>query len=213
MFQPLLLFPFHPLCHSNDPEHRNLALRLPTPAPVYVSSTHAGCGRRPKLAFSSSTSVLFLSLPGATTHLPVTLTSSLLFAPSRRSTPNFLPTSSPTELMSATLHFTISTSLPSLLFSLSEQREHAGYRAILGKKPVLWYESWILGIFYYLLYTSPFSTTALSGIGKTDIVFNVFLKRPLVETLGIGTVFRLFGRAVGPLLVRTRVIKYSVTSS
>ncbi|KAH9973693.1 hypothetical protein BGW80DRAFT_1305864 [Lactifluus volemus] len=49
-------------------------------------------------------------------------------------------------LLSAALHSTVSTFLPSLLSTLSQLREHAGHRAILGKKPVLWYGSWYLPI-------------------------------------------------------------------
>ncbi|KAH9996666.1 hypothetical protein BJV74DRAFT_827424 [Russula compacta] len=48
------------------------------------------------------------------------------------------------RLLSAALHSTISTFLPSLLSTLTKLREHAGHRAILGKKPVLWYGSWFL---------------------------------------------------------------------
>jgi hypothetical protein len=45
-------------------------------------------------------------------------------------------------LLGAALHSTISTFLPSLLLNLEKLREHAGHRAILGEKPVLWYGSW-----------------------------------------------------------------------
>jgi hypothetical protein len=49
-------------------------------------------------------------------------------------------------LLSAALHSTISTFLPSLLSTLRKLSEHAGHRAILGKKPVLWYGCWYLPI-------------------------------------------------------------------
>jgi hypothetical protein len=51
-------------------------------------------------------------------------------------------------VISAALHTTISTFLPSLLSTLSTLHEHAGHRAILGwkKKPVLWYGSWFLPV-------------------------------------------------------------------
>jgi hypothetical protein len=60
-----------------------------------------------------------------------------------------LPSESDTKKLaiSAALHSTISTFLPSLLSTLSKLREHAGHRAILGgKKPVLWYGSWFLPV-------------------------------------------------------------------
>ena len=50
------------------------------------------------------------------------------------------------KLLSAALHSTISTFLPSLLSTLTKLRAHAGHRAILGKKPVLWYGSWFLPV-------------------------------------------------------------------
>ena len=49
-------------------------------------------------------------------------------------------------LLSAALHSTLSTFLPSLLSTLVKLREHVGHRAILGKKPVLWYGSWYLPV-------------------------------------------------------------------
>jgi hypothetical protein len=49
-------------------------------------------------------------------------------------------------LLNAALHSTVSTFLPSLLLTLTQLREHAGHRAILGKKPVLWYGSWYLPV-------------------------------------------------------------------
>jgi hypothetical protein len=45
-------------------------------------------------------------------------------------------------LLGAALHSTVSTFLPSLLLNLEKLREHAGHRAILGVKPVVWYGSW-----------------------------------------------------------------------
>jgi hypothetical protein len=60
-----------------------------------------------------------------------------------------LPSETDTKTLSisAALHSTISTFLPSLLSTLSKLREHAGHRAILGgKKPVLWYGSWFLPV-------------------------------------------------------------------
>ena len=45
-------------------------------------------------------------------------------------------------LLGAALHSTVSTFLPSLLENLENLREHAGHRAILEVKPVLWYGSW-----------------------------------------------------------------------
>ncbi|KAH8996302.1 hypothetical protein EDB92DRAFT_1793970 [Lactarius akahatsu] len=42
----------------------------------------------------------------------------------------------------AALHSTVSIFLPSLLLNLEKLREHAGHRAILGEKLVLWYGSW-----------------------------------------------------------------------
>ena len=56
-------------------------------------------------------------------------------------------TDTKTLLISAALHSTISTFLPSLLSTLSKLRKHAGHRAILGgEKPVLWYGSWFLPV-------------------------------------------------------------------
>ncbi|KAI0249239.1 hypothetical protein BJV78DRAFT_1229251 [Lactifluus subvellereus] len=49
-------------------------------------------------------------------------------------------------LLGAALHSTVSTFLPSLLSTLIKLREHVGHRAILGKKPVLWYGSWYLPV-------------------------------------------------------------------
>ncbi|KAH9006600.1 hypothetical protein EDB86DRAFT_3070587 [Lactarius hatsudake] len=58
---------------------------------------------------------------------------------------DYLPTEPNTQrqlLLSAALHSTVSIFLPSLLLNLEKLREHAGHRAILGEKPVLWYGSW-----------------------------------------------------------------------
>ncbi len=58
---------------------------------------------------------------------------------------DYLPTEPNTQrqlLLGAALHSTVSTFLPSLLLNLEKLREHAGHRAILGEKPVLWYGSW-----------------------------------------------------------------------
>ena len=45
-------------------------------------------------------------------------------------------------MLSAALHTTVSTFLPSLLSNLEKLRDHVGHRAILGNKLVLWYGSW-----------------------------------------------------------------------
>ena len=66
-------------------------------------------------------------------------------------------------VISAALHSTISTFLPSLLSTLSRLHEHAGHRAILGgKKPVLWYGSWFLPVSCAPESLSIFSSSAES---------------------------------------------------
>ncbi|KAI9465684.1 hypothetical protein BJY52DRAFT_478241 [Lactarius psammicola] len=58
---------------------------------------------------------------------------------------DYLPTEPNTQrrlLLGTALHSTVSTFLPSLLLNLEKLREHAGHRAILGEKAVLWYGSW-----------------------------------------------------------------------
>jgi hypothetical protein len=67
------------------------------------------------------------------------------------------------RLLSAALHSTISTFLPSLLSTLTKLRDHAGHRAILGKKPVLWYGSWFLPVS-----CSPDSLSVFSQNSNSD---------------------------------------------
>ncbi|KAI0262577.1 hypothetical protein BC834DRAFT_971943 [Gloeopeniophorella convolvens] len=48
------------------------------------------------------------------------------------------------RLANSALHSTISIFLPSLILTLDTLRRHAGYRSILGRKPVLWYGTWFV---------------------------------------------------------------------
>ena len=68
-------------------------------------------------------------------HLFADVLSHLDYPPTEPNTQRLL-------LLGAALHSTVSTFLPSLLLNLEKLREHAGHRAILGGKPVLWYGSW-----------------------------------------------------------------------